>query len=477
MGTWKVVIADDEKDVHTLTKTVLQKFNYKGKALEFISTYSGKETLEALKEHDDVVLLLLDVVMEEDDAGLQVVKKLREDLHNHFTQVVLRTGQAGSFPEKEVVENYAINDYKEKTELTSKKLLTTVITAIRSYENMQSLQQNKEEIENLNHDLRKMIKSFDKSVIASKVDLEGNIIYVSSAFCQTFGYSPDELLGKSHEALRHPASDPKVLMELNHAYAQHEPWKGEILYLTKSHEIFWAYLKRFPEVDKEGNFLNFTNIFTNITNQKEIEDLNKEIIDTQKEVVFKMGAIAEARSKETGMHVRRVAEYSKIFAQYYGLSKEEANILKQASPMHDIGKVAIPDNILNKTGKLTVEEFEIMKSHANLGYEMLKNSKKAILSAAAIVAHEHHEKWDGNGYPQGLKGEDIHIYGRITAVADVFDALGSKRCYKDAWEDERIYTLLKNEKGKHFEPKLIDIFFEHLDEFLHIRDTFKDEDV
>ena len=207
----------------------------------------------------------------------------------------------------------------------------------------------------------------------------------------------------------------------------------------------------------------------------EITNLNHEIENTQKEVVFTMGAIGESRSKETGNHVKRVAEYSKLLALYYGLDEKEAELLKQASPMHDIGKVAIPDAILNKPDRFDEAERKIMDTHAALGYEMLKHSNRPLLKTAAIVANEHHEKWDGSGYPRGLGGEDIHIYGRITALADVFDALGSDRVYKEAWSDEKIFNLFKEERGNHFDPTLVDIFFEHLDEFLKIRDSLKDK--
>jgi response regulator RpfG family c-di-GMP phosphodiesterase len=206
-----------------------------------------------------------------------------------------------------------------------------------------------------------------------------------------------------------------------------------------------------------------------------VKDLYKEIEETQKEVVFTMGAIGESRSKETGNHVKRVAEYSKILALHYGLSKEEVEILKEASPMHDIGKIAIPDAILKKPGRLNEEEFKTMQKHAKLGYEMLKYSKRELLQTAAIVAYQHHEKWDGSGYPRGLKGEEIHIYGRITALADVFDALGSDRVYKKAWEDEKIFQYFKEQKAKHFDPVLVDIFFQHLEEFLQAREKFKDK--
>ncbi|MEA3497473.1 MAG: HD domain-containing protein [Campylobacterota bacterium] len=206
-----------------------------------------------------------------------------------------------------------------------------------------------------------------------------------------------------------------------------------------------------------------------------LKELNKEIEDTQKEIIFTMGAIGESRSKETGNHVKRVAEYSKILALNYGMSEYDSEMLRQASPMHDIGKVAIPDAILNKPARFTPEEFEKMKEHAQLGYEMLKVSQRHLLKIASIVAYEHHEKWDGTGYPQGTKGEDIHIYGRITALADVFDALGSARVYKLAWDDKKIFEMFKEERGKHFDPKLVDIFFENLDQFLEIRDSLKDK--
>ncbi len=187
-----------------------------------------------------------------------------------------------------------------------------------------------------------------------------------------------------------------------------------------------------------------------------------------------MGEIGETRSKETGNHVKRVAEYSKLLAILYGIDEKEAEMLKLASPMHDIGKVGIPDSVLKKPGKLDDTEWEVMKGHSEIGYEMLKYSSRPILRTAATVAYEHHERWDGKGYPQGLKEKEIHIYGRITAIADVFDALGSDRCYKQAWELEKILELFKQERGKQFDPQLIDLFFDNLDQFIEIRNKFQD---
>lgn len=202
--------------------------------------------------------------------------------------------------------------------------------------------------------------------------------------------------------------------------------------------------------------------------------LAQEIEETQKEIIFTMGEIGESRSKETGNHVKRVAEYSYVIALGLGMSTEEAEMLRRASPMHDIGKVAIPDAVLKKPGKLTDEEYDIMKSHTDIGYNLLKNSRRTLLKTAATVAYEHHEKWNGRGYPQGLKGEQIHVYGRITAIADVFDALASDRVYKKAWELDRILNLFKEERGEHFDPRIVDAFMENLPQILKIRDEYRD---
>lgn len=205
------------------------------------------------------------------------------------------------------------------------------------------------------------------------------------------------------------------------------------------------------------------------TDITEVVNLNQEIFDTQKEIIYAMGEIGETRSKETGDHVRRVAEYSELLALLAGIGKTEAELIKLASPMHDIGKIGIADAILKKPGKLTEDEFTVMKTHAQLGFNMLNHSNRPVLKTAAIIAHQHHEKWDGSGYPQQLAGKDIHIYGRITAVADVFDALGSARVYKEAWPLEKIISLFKDQRTTHFDPFLVDLLLDNLPLFLDIR--------
>ena len=224
--------------------------------------------------------------------------------------------------------------------------------------------------------------------------------------------------------------------------------------------------------NKKGEPLIMVGTITDISESKK---LKQEIVDTQKDVIFTMGAIGETRSKETGFHVKRVAEYSQLLYLLYGASEEEAELLRMASPMHDIGKVGIPDNILNKPGKLTPGEWAIMQTHSEMGYEMLKNSDREILKLAATIALTHHEKYDGSGYPRGLIANEIPIVGRVTALADVFDALGSDRCYKAAWELDKILELIKEERARHFDPELVDLFLKNIDKFLEIRDKYKDD--
>ncbi|MDW0111290.1 HD domain-containing phosphohydrolase [Sporosarcina aquimarina] len=202
--------------------------------------------------------------------------------------------------------------------------------------------------------------------------------------------------------------------------------------------------------------------------------LHKELLETQKEIIETMGEIGESRSQETGNHVKRVALYSYKLAQLAGVSESQALQLRYASPMHDIGKVATPDSILLKPGKLTPEEFEEMKLHTVIGYNVFRKSERELLKTAATIAYEHHERWQGGGYPRGLEGEEIHIFGRITAVADVFDALGSDRVYKKAWPIEKIVSYLSDQRGRQFDPRLIDLFLDHLDEFVAIRDSYTD---
>ena len=201
---------------------------------------------------------------------------------------------------------------------------------------------------------------------------------------------------------------------------------------------------------------------------KDLEELNQEIELTLRDTMQAMGEIEEVRSSDTKNHTKRVSILSAKIAEAYGLSEDEVKLIKLTSPLHDIGKVGISDAILLKPEKLTHDEYEEMKKHAELGYRALKHSKRLVLRTAATIAHSHHERYDGKGYPQGLKEEEIPLLARIVAIVDVLDALLCERIYKDAWTSQKVKDFIKDEKGKHFDPILADIVLENFDEYAQI---------
>ena len=305
-----------------------------------------------------------------------------------------------------------------------------------------------------------------------KTDVNNNITYINDEFSKLSGYTLEELKGINCENIRHEnhvlSGDCRRLKE---TLSNNEHMSITFTNIAKDGSMYFVETIAYPITNVNGEIIEHLQLMHNIT---ELRNLHQEIEDTQKEIVYKMGEIGESRSKETGNHVKRVAEYSKKLALLSGLSVEKSEILFTASPMHDIGKVAISDSILKKPGPLTDEEFKIMQTHTTIGFEILKGSSREVLEAASVVANEHHERWDGKGYPNGLAGEDIHIYGRITAIADVFDALGSDRCYKKAWSDEKIYNVFESERGKQFDPNLMDLFLDNKVIFEDIRNKYKD---
>ncbi|MBP1754718.1 MAG: hypothetical protein H6Q59_1116 [Firmicutes bacterium] len=332
-NAWKILIVDDDIDIHEITVMALKRLVYENRPLTFINAYNASEAVAQLEKHPDIAIALLDIVMEKDTSGLDLVKTIREDMGNRNIRLIVRTGNPGLAPEESVTLNYDINDYRGKTELTAQSLRTVIITALRSY-----------------------------------------------------------------------------------------------MALTT------------------------------------ITGLKQEIDDTQRELIYALGEIAESRCIDNSHHVKRVGCISAFLAEKFNFNPHDVEIVHLAASMHDVGKIAIDDKILNKPGKLTPEEFESIKNHCLYGYELLKNSKRELLKEAAIIAYEHHENYDGSGYPRGLTGEDIHLSSRIVALVDVFDALATKRVYKEKWPREDIINFIESQRGIKFDPEIVDIFLKYLDE-------------
>ncbi|RKF17445.1 HD domain-containing protein [Alginatibacterium sediminis] len=212
-----------------------------------------------------------------------------------------------------------------------------------------------------------------------------------------------------------------------------------------------------------------------IKKDKKILTLQGQTMRVQKSLIHVLGESIETRSGETGNHVRRVAKLSVLLAKYAGLSHRERDILETISPMHDVGKIGIPEVILSKTTKLSSNEWTLMQNHCRIGYKLLYGNEGDIMRLAAIIALEHHEYWNGCGYPDGKSGEGIHIYSRITAIADVFDALLSKRCYKESWPIQDVVEYFRSGSGQQFDPKLSQYLLENIEQFVAIRHQYPDE--
>ncbi len=490
---WKILIVDDEEEVHAVTKMALRRFTFDGKSVDFLSAYSATEAKILLAKNMDIAVVLLDVVMEKEDSGLELARYIRTELNNHLVRIILRTGQPGQAPEHKVVLEYDINDYKEKTELTAQKLHTTLVTTLRSFRDMSTMELNRRSLKKIVESSATMfeaqsISNFTAGVLSKMVSL----LHMNSA-TSSYYVSGLAVTRKSPTDFKILAATDKYQSLIGGKFSPVDPTlpyddivnafnQKQSLYFHDRFIIYFCskqglenvlHLDGVPALsiwDRDLIELFCTNVSVAFDNLY----LNKEVEDTQKEILFTLGEVAEARSQETGHHVKRVAEMAKLLALRYGLSPEEAERLRLAAPIHDVGKLAIPDAILNKPGKLTTEEFIIMKTHSPIGYEMLKNSTRSILKIGALIALQHHERYDGTGYPKGLAGEEIHIYGRIVALADVFDALNSKRVYKNTWPLDEILTYLREQRGAHFDPKLVDIFLDNLDEILRICNRLAD---
>lgn len=320
-----------------------------------------------------------------------------------------------------------------------------------------------------------LTESNHNAIIA--IDHTRKILTYNKKAEEIFGYTKKEMIGKDNLHLLMPQGYFKKHDQASAEFFQTKIPKG---ILNNTHELFGMRKNQetFPIRISFGvndtNDIVIANI-SDITHEQDAKNeqlrLIHEIESTQTEIISTLGNSVESRDLSTKMHVDRVAKYCEKLAQLYGMHPDDIQNLKLASPLHDIGKITISDNILNKPAKLTDVEFTTMQNHTKAGYEILKNSKRKLLKLASVIAYEHHEKWDGSGYPRGLKGEEISLVGRITAIADVFDALATKRVYKEAWSDEKVKKVMSEGMGTHFDPTLLKIFLEHYDDFIKIRNN------
>lgn len=346
------------------------------------------------------------------------------------------------------------------------ELLHRVKTHVELFESTKVLE---DEVEDSHILLEQYKLAMDAGLLVSKIDLNGFITYANDKLCSVSNYTHKELLGKHLNTLQAKESTKDFFKELLNTLSSKKIWQGSLENITKNATSYFVETTILPLYNHNEKITEYMCVQADTTEQVVLQ---KSIINSQKEILFTFGELSEMRSSETGEHIKRVTLLSEFLAQKYGCTDKDVELIKLASPMHDIGKVIIPDAILLKPEKLTLEEFEIMKKHSQYGYDIFKNSEHEILQKAALIAYEHHEKWDGSGYPRGIKAQEISIEGRIVALVDVFDALICERIYKKAWSLEKTLEFIESQKAKAFDPVLVDIFLENIDKIMLIKEKY-----
>lgn len=487
---WRVLVVDDEPEVFKNTSIVLSDFSFERRPVSLAPAYSAAEAKTILETQEPFAVILLDVVMETTHAGLELARWIRKQSSDNMVRIILRTGQPGESPEEKVIREYDINGYLNKAEATSRKLFSSMYTAIRSYRDMQLIEQNRAGLKKIiaaSSELfqKNSFKQLSEGIVTQMIPLFSAHDSLC-LFCKNTSAADSadnnlcmgpsdlycyEILASSGRFKQYKNGSETQLLEkelpvmefIGRAAAGKESTidDGKIATFFKAGEDSFLALYSdnyvsLRDIDNEILSLFAQNVkiaFKNIT-------LHQEIIETQKEFIWHLGNVVENRSKDTLEHIRRVSDVSFELAQALGLSDEDSHDISIAAGLHDVGKIGISDDILLKTGAYTTDERKIMQEHSQIGYELLHFSSRPLIQLAGSVAKSHHERWDGKGYPEGLKGEEIPLAARITTLSDVYDALRSKRSYKEAWSLRDVFSFIKKERGTLFDPHLVDIFFE-----------------
>ena len=466
--TWKMLVVDDEPDMRTLTRLNLKGFGFAERDLEIIDAGSAAEAREKLAAHPDIAVALIDVVMETDDAGLRLVEYIRKDLKNSMVRLIIRTGQPGLAPERYVIDHFDIDDYKDKTELTATHLYTAVRSAIKSYRDLRSIDLNRVGLQhvlmaapdiyrisnrsldqffqgvltqiiglcNLSNSsfistIEGVIATFDETEVtiqASSSKLEGHerFAYIREQCTQAV------LTGQAPQSLRKDAFIVPLLVN-------HKP--TGFIYIEPTHDLN----------EQDRALINM--MAQQCSSALENLHLHVELTQSYDHIINMLATIAEFKDSATGSHINRIDRYTRLVAIELGLSEEEAAHIGTASRLHDVGKIGIPDAILRKPGRLTEEEIVIVRTHTQIGKTILEND--AHLATACDIATHHHERWDGTGYPEGRPSSEFHLATRIVSVIDVFDALISRRPYKEPWDPDDAAREVEQGAGTQFDPAVV----------------------
>lgn len=490
---YTVLIVDDEEDVHLATKLALSDLKFDGVPVKFISCYSSKEAKRLLETKDEIAVILLDVVMESAHAGLELVDYIRKTIKNESVRIILRTGQPGIAIEEKVIVEYDINDYKNKTDLTRKKLFTCVYSSIRAFRDLKKLINTQSGLKKIIETTGNFFDINDRTFQEFVVSLLDNLIDIRQfsledskcfdSFFIHFDKSSRKVLAATGKYsylvdVEGTEIDETVdrlnlrsILESEKDIHAEMTEKNELVFMHKSvldrRSLYYQVLDK-EEHDIDLSKLYMINCILGIDNYF----IKRDMYDSQMESLYVLSDTIEQRSTQTANHIKRVAAQTEIMAEGLGMSEFGISNIKFASMLHDIGKIGIPDNILLKPGRLTSDEYEVIKTHSNIGYNMLIQSKFPLMEIAATIAHGHHEQWNGKGYPLGQSETDIPLPARIVSILDVFDALVTKRIYKEAWPFDVALDYIRSQSGLKFDPSLVALFLKNAERIMATYDQF-----
>ena len=486
---WKLLIVDDDDDVHSMTRLALRSVHYRNRPLQLVSAYSAAEGFEALQQHPDTAIVLLDVVMETEDAGLVLANRIRNELKNNLVRIVLRTGQPGQAPEEKVIIDYDINDYKTKTDLTSRKLFVLIVAALRTYESLIVIDKSRQGLQQILHSAENLYRYTSLQEFASGVlsqvsallgfGMDGVLCAQMSTHEPVANDRPFEVIAATGQyadlACRGllPESHPLTPVvrrgfELGRGFHE-EPFDVLNFSAQNGYRFVIVFTPPWPLEDYQKDLLGvFCDRMASATDNLY---LYQQLMSANEATVIALADLAEFRDETTGNHLVRVKRLTNRLVKRLkddGHFADEMTdtfvaMIGAGAVLHDVGKVATPDNILLKPGRLTPEERLIVQEHAEKGRVILEHAAKMIdgesyLSFGAQIAGAHHECYDGSGYPNGLKGTAIPLAARIVAVVDVFDALVHQRPYKQAWPLADALDYLREFSGSEFDPLIVEAF-------------------
>jgi response regulator RpfG family c-di-GMP phosphodiesterase len=475
--TWKLLVVDDEPDVREVTRLSLRSFRFDERDLEIIEASSAYEAKEVLAKEKNIAVALIDVVMETDDAGLKLVKHIREELNNPMIRLVIRTGQPGIAPERFVIENYDIDDYRDKTEMTAIRLFTTVRSSLKAYRDLKAIDINRQGLERVLEAAPEIyrignisLQKFFEGVLIQIVGLcdlsEGSFISTIPGMVATIEENDVVIQASTGENLNteriqkiHDDCVDLLVKGKNPENIRKDAFIVPLVVSDKA--VGFIYIEPTRQILQSDR--NLIQVAANqCASALENFRLHKNLSDAYDNAIEIIAQIAEFKDETTGGHIRRLDSYARLIALELGVSEDEAAIYGMATRLHDVGKMGIPDSILQKHGKLTEEEFTIMKTHTTIGGKILSQDK--YLNLAKNIALYHHERWDGSGYPEGILAKELPLATRIVSVIDVFDALICCRPYKEAWPVEKAAQLIREGAGTQFDPVVVKVFVNLLEQ-------------